>query len=543
VRSEPAATETARKAAAAGHDAATRRDLTTLARGGMLNLVGVVVNTVFNFLLVIVVTRGLGGTATGIFFESIALFHIAATAAQWGADVGIVRAIPRYRALGRMADVQHSIRAALIPATLVGIAFSALLFALAGPLGRLLTNGAHGGDLTPAIRVLAPFLPISAAYTVSLAVTRGFGTMIPSTLIDRVGKAIAQPLFVFLIVLAGLSSTALSVAWATPLVLGLTAALVWSRLLLRRSLGEADDDRQPSIGRRAVFREFWLFTTPRGLASMFSVMILWLDTLLVGALKSSAEAGVYAAATRYLSLGQFIGVAIAQVVGPKLSEVLASNQHERARSVYATATWWLMALAWPLYLTMIVLAPTLLSVFGPGFERAQPVMVILGSSMLVATLVGPVDIVLLMAGKSSWNLLNTIAAVTANVVLNLLLIPRFGITGAAVAWSASIILNNLLPLLQTWRIAHLHPFGRGSVIVTASSVVCFGGLGLVGRQLFGDGLAGPIAAVLAAVPIYLAVLWRFREPLQLSVLREALRRRGPAIVDDPVLGVDPSGER
>ena len=120
---------------------------------------------------------------------------------------------------------------------------------------------------------------------------------------------------------------------------------------------------------------------------------------------------MYAAATRYLAFGQFIGVAIIQVVGPKLSEVLAAHDLDRARLVYSTATWWLMALAWPLYLTMVVLAPSLLSFFGPAYQQADDVLRILGVSMLVATLVGPVDMVLLMAGKSSWNLLNTIVAI------------------------------------------------------------------------------------------------------------------------------------
>ena len=80
-----------------------RRHSPTCDRGpwGVLNLVGVVSNTVFNFVLVLIVTRGLGITTTGIFFEAIALFNILATASQWGADVGVVRAIPRYRVLGR----------------------------------------------------------------------------------------------------------------------------------------------------------------------------------------------------------------------------------------------------------------------------------------------------------------------------------------------------------------------------------------------------------------------------------------------------------
>ena len=515
-------------------DSTNRQDLTSMARGGMLNLAGVVINTVFNFALVIVVTRGLGGTATGIFFESIALFNIVATAAQWGADVGAVRSIPRYRVLGRAADVRHSITAAFLPAVAVGAALSVVLFALAGPLGQLLTNGAHGDDLTPALRVLAPFLPVSAAYTVSLAVTRGFGTMVPATLIDKVGRAMAQPTFVLVVVLLGLSSTAVSLAWVTPFAFGLVAALLWSRHLLRAGDRGAGAGSQPSVGRRAVFREFWLFTAPRGLASMFAVIILWLDTLLIGALRSSAEAGVYAAATRYLAFGVFINVAIAQVVAPKLSEVLASGHHERARSIYATATSWLMALAWPLFLVMIVLAPALLSLFGPGYEQAQAAVMILGATMLVATGVGPVDIVLLMAGKSSWNLLNTIAAVTANVVLNLLLIPRFGITGAAAAWSASILLNNLLPLAQVWIVIHLHPFGRGSLIVAASAVVWFVGVGLAARQLAGDDLWGLLMVGAVATPLYLASLWRFRDKLHLPLLRDALRRSAPTGAEDAV---------
>ena len=196
-----------------------------------------------------------------------------------------------------------------------------------------------------------------------------------------------------------------------------------------------------------------------GWPGVFATAILWLDTLLLGALRSPAEAGVYAAATRYLAVGQFIGVAISQVVGPKLSELLASSERDRSRlrQVFATSTAWLMLLSWPLYLTMIVMAPSLLAVFGERYPVAERVLMILGGAMLVATAVGPVDIVLLMSGKSLWNLLNTTVAVASNVVLNLLLIPHLGITGAAIAWAVSILLNNLLPLLQVWRVARRAP--------------------------------------------------------------------------------------
>jgi O-antigen/teichoic acid export membrane protein len=518
-----------------------RGDLTSLARGGLINLVGVLTSTTFSFLLVVIVTRGLGQASTGIFFESIAFFNIAMAIAGWGADVGAIRTIPRYRQLGSRQDVRHSIEAALLPVIAVGSICAVLLFGFADQLGAWLANEAHGDALAASFRILAPFLPLAAAYMVSLAVTRGFGTMLPTTLIDKVGRASLQALLVLVVVSAGLSAAAVSVAWAVPFALGLGAALVWGRRLVRAYVRPVEGGDGSNLGRSRVYRDFWRFTTPRGLASMFSVVILWSGTLVIGAMRSPAEAGVYAAATRYLAFGQFVGVAIAQVVGPKMSEVLARGDRLRARTVYATATWWLMGLAWPIYLVMAFMSPSLVTVFGPGFGEAAPVLAILGATMLVATFVGPVDMVLLMAGKSSWNLWNTVAAVIANLALNLLLVPRFGVIGAAVAMSASILINNLLPLAQVWRTEGLHPFGIGSAVVGAAALLSVGTVSLVVRAVLEPGIGAVVVAALLATPIYLALLWRWRDALHLAALRAAIRRTG---TEEPErAAMDPLGTR
>jgi O-antigen/teichoic acid export membrane protein len=346
--------------------------------------------------------------------------------------------------------------------------------------------------------------------------------MVPSTLIDRFGRSAAQPVLAALTLAAGFGVFALVLAWTVPYVAALVVVAWWIVRRLRRLERKAEGGS--TAGARAVFAEFWRFAGPRGLASVFAVVILWVDTLLIGALRSPAEAGAYAAATRYLAFGQFIGLAVAQVVGPKLSEVFATGDLGRTRSVYATATWWLIALAWPFYLTMIIMAPALLSVFGSGFEATQDALVILGVAMLVATIVGPVDMVLLMGGKSSWNLINTVAALVVNVGLNLLLIPRWGIGGAAVAWSASILVNNLLPLAQVWVSMGLHPFGWGSLMAGGSAVVSFGLVEGLARAVGADSLAALIPALLIAGIVHLAILWRFRDPLHLPTLIEAIRR-------------------
>lgn len=505
--------------------AAARADLVTVARGGTLNFAGAVSNAVLGFALVLVVTRGFGASPSGIFFESVALLSLLTTVAQWGSEVGVVRQVSSFRVLGRTGDIRHSIRSGIVPVAVAGVVIAAGLFAFADPLGDMLTNGQHGAELAPILRMLAPFLPVAAVFTVAIAATRGFGTMMPSVTIDKVGRPAGQLALGLLVVWAGWSTRAMALAWVLPIAVALALTIAWMRHLLRsweREPGPVDEQLQ---GSRHTFREFWRFAAPRGLAGVFAVSILWLDVLLLGALRSPAEAGVYAASTRYLTVGQFVGIAVLEVVGPRLGALLATRNRSRARGVLGASTMWLMLAAWPLYLTMLVMGPVLLSVFGDRYQAATHALMILGGAMLVATAVGPVDMVLLMAGKSSWNLANTVVAVAANISLNLLLIPRFGLAGAATAWAVSIGINNLLPLGQVWRLTGIHPFGRGWLTAAAIPLVTFGGVQILVRWWLGVGPGQLVLALLIGGALWAVAIARFRVPLQISAFSEALRSR------------------
>jgi O-antigen/teichoic acid export membrane protein len=186
----------------------------------------------------------------------------------------------------------------------------------------------------------------------------------------------------------------------------------------------------------------------------------------------------------------------------------------------------MVAMNWPIYLALIAFGPTLLAVFGRGFGGGEVVLVILSATMLLATAVGPVDVVLLMGGRSSWNLLNTVVSLGANLALNFVLTPRLGLAGAAIAFAVGILLNNLLPLAQVWWLLHLHPFGPGVWVAAALAAVCFGVLGLVTRALLGATVPGLVLYGLAGGALYAALLWRFRDRLEVAALRGLVTRRG-----------------
>ena len=525
------------------HAPAGHSDLRTLASGGVLNVAGSVANFLLQFLLVIVVTRALEPTGAGLFFEAIAIFSILASASQLGADTGLVRTISRFKVLGRTEDLRPILYVALIPVLVVGSIAAVALYVLAPQLADLVMHGVDLSEGVANLRVLTPFLPLAAATTVALSGARGFGTMLPYVAVEYVAKPLLRPLLVLLAVGLGLGATGVILGWALPIAVGFPVALaVIVRLLRQTHAAGPSENAEPPRPLGQVTREFWAFAAPRGLATLFQITIIWLSTLMVGAIAGVREAGIYAAASRFALVGLFALEAVRLAIAPQLSALLAANDKPRAQHLYQVGTWWIMIPSWPLYLTLAVFSPLLLQVFGPEFVAAQTALMIGALAMLVSMGTGNVTVILLMGGKSWWNLMNVFGALTLNVVLNLILIPRYGIEGAAVAWAATVLWENLIPLIQIRLHFKLHPFGRGYLVVAGAAIACFGVLGLAARGLLGPTLPALAATLVIGGAAYLRVLWRTRGLLELSALTGALRtrlRRGAREDADTIPAAEP----
>jgi len=263
---------------------------------------------------------------------------------------------------------------------------------------------------------------------------------------------------------------------------------------------------------------FWRFTGPRGLAALAQITIQRIDIVLVAILRGPAEAAIYTAATRFLVAGQFANVAIMTAAQPRFTEMFAQGDRPAANRVYQATTAWLILLTWPLYLLAVVFGPEVLTVFGHSYRQGASVMVILGLTMLLQTACGQVDMVLVTAGRSSWSLINGLLAVVVNVGLDVALIPRYGITGAAIGWSAAIVVANLIPLAQLARTVRLHPFGRGTFIAAVLSALSFGALPVAARGLLGHGAVPSLAAIACGCAVMAVGLFRFRADLHLAAM-------------------------
>jgi O-antigen/teichoic acid export membrane protein len=508
------------------------RQLRRLARGGLLSVGGSIVSSVAGIALVAAVTNSFSQADAGTLFATTSVFIIVTAITQLGTEIGLVRWIPVLRATGRQAELWAVLRIAMLPVAVVSVLAGIALFVLADPAAAQLVGEAKADDGAVMLRCLAVGIPLGSLYHAILAATRGMGSMRPTVVADAVLRSAGQPVAVLVVVVAGGGTLALVLAWLLPYAVACCWAAVALARQTRRATANAaarPADRRGGLGRLAG--EFWRFTGPRVIASVSQVALKRLDIVLVAALRSPAEAAIYTAATRFVVLGQLAVQSIQQALSPQLSLLFARNDIAGARRIFQTATSWMMLPAWPLYLTCAAVAPLILSVFGEGYSKGNDVIVILALAMLFATACGSVDTVLLMAGRSWLSLLNNVGALVANVALNLVLIPEYGLVGAAWAWAGAIVVRNVLPSVQIRRLLGVTAGGRAAGVVAGSALVCFGVPGLVLSLASVPQWVVLTVLVVLGGSAYAAAMWRGREVLHLPLLAGTLvarLRRSPS---------------
>jgi len=481
-----------------------RLHLAALARGSAATLAGALVSTVAGFGLVLWVTRTVDPTTAGSFFAVTAVFVVALAAAGLGTDTGLARFVLRYDERG----ARTLLRAAAVP-VLVTASILAAVLALA----------------VPSTRPLVWALPLAAGADLCLAAARAHARFGSTVLVDRLVRPGLQVALVGAVLLIGLPGAALAAAWASAYVVAAALSAGALGSLLRERAG---DHREPAAGDDEIdARAYWRFTWPRAVARVAQVSVQKGDIVLVAILTSPADAAVYTVATRFVVFGQLANQAISSVVQPRFTLILTRDGRPDSAllsRVFGVTTSWGVLLAWPVYLAAAAAPVSYLGWFGASYTSSDAVAVVLvmAGGMLIAVASGPVDTLLLMAGRSGWSLANTLTALVLDLALCLVLVPRLGIVGAAVAWVVAVVVRCSLAVVQLRSELRLAPDMGRLVLAGVLPLLCIAApIGFVGLLVDLTPLTWLLTCV-AAGACYASVLWRIRAHLAIDLFVGAL---------------------
>ncbi len=398
-----------------------------------LAIAGAVVTTIANFAIAYLVSRDSAEVA-GVFFIATAIITILGNSASLGTMTGLVYFMPGHLA-DEGAGPRPLITMALRPVVIASSMLAILLVVAANPLAQLVAAD-RVDQVTDLLRILALTVIPWALTVSSLGATRGLGSHTPTVMVSQVVRPGLQIIALGALLLTGTPPVwAIGVAWAAPVFIGAALAFVY----LGRLGGW-----ESRVGEKTSSNEFWSYTRPRAFSAALQVALERIDVVLVGAFVGLNAAGVYGALTRFITAGNFLMYSVAQAVSPGLRRAIANENWTKARHTLQKATGWLVLIAWPYFIAVSLKPEPLARLLSADYVSDASILGLLALGMMFSALSGPIELTLLMLGRSTLALVGVATAIVTDVVLLIVLTPSLGLAGAAIAWSVSVAIQNLI---------------------------------------------------------------------------------------------------
>lgn len=218
------------------------------------------------------------------------------------------------------------------------------------------------------------------------------------------------------------------------------AVTIGQLVLLNRRL----QDKVPA-GRNVYEPKIWFATSlPIFVVEGFYLLLTYVDILALEHFRSPDDVTIYYAGARLLAIVAFVYFAIAGATTHKFSEYDVSSDRQRLASFFGETVRWTF---WPSLIVcaaMLAFGRPLLSLFGAGFDAGYGVMFILAIGMLSRAAVGPAERLLNMLGERKQCATVYTIAFVINLTLCVILIPHFGIEGAAAVTSAALVAESVM---------------------------------------------------------------------------------------------------
>lgn len=392
-----------------------------------------VVSAGIAYLSQVFLARWMGGFEYGIFVFAWVWVLILGGLAPLGLSTAVIRFIPEYGESGR----DDLLRGLLLGSSLVSVGVSAVVMFMV--LGGLAAYGhmIEGYYLLPAV-LMAFCLPLYALVEVQDGIARAYG-WIDAALIP---PYILRPLLILATMAAayllGFQANAVTAA-------GAAVVACWLTGLVQACLIRTRVRRETPPGPRGYEFSLWIrVSVPILLVASFELLMQNTDILVLSKYLQPDQIAIYFAALKTVSLVAFVNFAVGTAVAKQYPALKTRNDTEGLKRTARRAAHWTF---WPTLAgaaVILALGQPLLWLFGEEFVAGYPVMFILALGLLAHASVGPVEFVLNMLGEQNRCAAVLFAAAALNLTLNFMLIPAYGLTGAAIATAGSSALAALL---------------------------------------------------------------------------------------------------
>ncbi|MDP9198690.1 MAG: flippase [Pseudomonadota bacterium] len=413
-----------------------------LARGASVIFTGKLGGVAILYGTQLLLAWSLGAAGFGIFTLGMGLYQLTELFATLGLTMGSVRFISTFRRLGDDAGIKGVLFDTFRLPLLVGTVLAAVIFIVAPYLSVAVFEEP---SLATPLRILAVGIPLGAVMNALAFATTGFQTTRYLVWIIYIIFPICNITLLALLLPGGIGLVGAAIAWTASLGISAFAGAIMTARLWPRIWDH-------SLKSRFETYQLVKVSLPLVAGDFLWVALIWVDVLMLGIFAAAESVGIYRAASQTALLLSIVGFALSSILAPISADLHAGGEHRALRHTYRVSARWQVTAVLPLFVVMLLAGSDILRIFGPDFAAGHTALVVLAGAQLVCAFTGGGGAVLVMLGHQILKLYTDVAAAVLNVVLNFILIPKFGIMGAAIATGTSIASAFLLrTVMLAWK--------------------------------------------------------------------------------------------
>ena len=424
-----------------------------LAQRALASLALRVIAAFLSLVTSVALARVLGVKGFGTYSYTLTLVGLLSVPLTLGLPQLLVREVAAYDARGQWGTLGGLLRRANQVVLAASLLLVMVAIALSSLFAERLEPSAHSTFIVAVV-----MLPLMALAAMRMATLQGLGYVV----LRQLPEGVYRPLLFLLFFVP--SSLVLERGQVTPahamgiqLVAAGLAFVIGAWLLHRRLPAQI---REASLSYE--HRTWAKGALPLLLLGGVQFSNEQLGLLMLGAMEGAEATGLYRVATRVAECIPLVLLAANAVLAPMVSRLYAQDDLARLQQLVTGAARAVLSCTVPMALALMVLAPWLLrTVFGEEFAPAATALSILSIGQLFNAGMGSVGLLLIMTGHAGDTLKGMGLGAVLHVVLNALLIPRFGIDGAASATAISLITWNILLAVWVYKRLGLHTTALG----------------------------------------------------------------------------------
>ena len=415
-----------------------------VAKEASISFGGMGMGSLFRYLFSIMMARWLGPQMLGIYSLGNAITRIGEIFGIMGLDNGVLRYVSREKE--KNDNVRNSIYSSIKMGFISSIFIGLLLYFSSDWIVLNLFN--EDTFLSTVIKVYALTLPFTVTTLIASFATQGFKILKYKVFVNQ----IVNPFTLLLTMILSYVFFGVNVAILAPTVV---SAVIGFFLILHYLNGFVDVSVSKVLNAK-FDNKILRFSLPLMFVSAIGIIMHWTDIIMLGILKDAKDVGLYHPVERTAGLIRMILFAFASIFAPLFSQYFHEKNQTKMLEVFQLSTKWILLTSLPLFIFLILFSNTILMLFGSEFGNDSLALPVLTVGIMIQAVFGLGSPSLTMSGFQKYNLINALVALFTNIFLNIMLIPQFGIAGAAMGTTIALFLISLLRFFENYYLLGLN---------------------------------------------------------------------------------------